>query len=73
MSRFQGISLTTLPDAATAGQIQTEVRKALLDLLKNDNALYFELLAESGSDFSVQGYEILFHKINSINSFKLRA
>ncbi len=50
MSRFQGVLLTSLSDNAGTREIQTEVRKALLDLLKNDNALYDELFPISGSN-----------------------
>jgi len=49
MSRFQGISLTTLSATASQAEIQTQVRKALFDLLKNDNTIYSELFPVSGS------------------------
>lgn len=49
MSRFQGTFLTTLSANAPSNEIQTQVRKALLDLLKNDNTLYSELMPVSGS------------------------
>lgn len=49
MSRFQGTSLPSFSTNATSKEIQTEVRKAILDLLKKDNAIYDELFPLTGT------------------------
>lgn len=47
MSRFQGI---LLPSGMENSKDETEVRKMGIDLLKNDNILYEELIPVSGSN-----------------------